>query len=102
MHVVEILLPLKRNDGSPQPKSLFSEVRGELIDRFGGLTAFTRAPAEGLWESGDGEVDRDPVVIFEVMVETLDHAWWNGYRVLLERRFEQDSVVIRSSPAERL
>ena len=102
MHVIEILLPLKRNDGSDQPKALFGAVRSELIDAFGGLTAFTRAPAEGLWESGDGAVERDSIVILEVMAETIDRQWWRDYRALLERRFEQDAVVIRASAAERL
>lgn len=102
MHVIEILLPLRRNDGSPQPQARFGEVRRELIGRFGGLTAFTRAPAEGLWESGEGEVDRDPVVIFEVMAETLEREWWATYRARLEARFEQDEVVIRAAAAERL
>ena len=72
MHVVEIFLPLKRNDGADQPRALFGEVRRELIERFGGLTAFTRAPAEGLWEDPDGSVDRDQIVIFEVMAEAPD------------------------------
>ncbi len=101
MHVIEILLPLKRNDGSDQPKTLFGEVRRELVERFGGLTAFTRAPAEGLWESEDG-VDRDAIVIFEVMADDLDAGWWRGYRAELETRFEQDEVVVRASGVERL
>jgi hypothetical protein len=46
-HVVEIFLPLKTKEGRPQPRELFVQVRDELVGRFGGLTAFTRAPAEG-------------------------------------------------------
>ncbi len=102
MHVIEIFLPLKRKDGSEQPAGLFAEVRAELVDRFGGLTAFTRSPAEGLWESGEGEVDRDSIVIFEVMAEQVDRPWWADYRAGLERRFGQDEVVVRASPSERL
>jgi hypothetical protein len=101
VHVIEIFLPLKRNDGSDQRQALFGEVRRELVERFGGLTAFTRAPAEGLWESEDG-IDRDAIVIFEVMADELDARWWREYRVQLERRFEQDEVVIRASAVERL
>lgn len=102
MHVVEIFLPLRRNDGSDQPRERFGTVRRELVERFGGLTAFTRAPAEGLWESGPGEVDRDSVVIFEVMTDKLDRASWARYRRELERLFEQDEIVIRGSVVERL
>ena len=102
MHVVEIFLPLKRNDGADQPRALFGEVRRELIERFGGLTAFTRAPAEGLWEDADGSVDRDPIVIFEVMADRLDRAWWGDFHRRLEAMFEQEAIVIRASAMERL
>ena len=102
MHVVEIFLPLRRNDGADQPRALFGQVRSELVDRFGGLTAFTRAPAEGLWEDPDGGVERDQVVIFEVMAESLDRGWWTDFRRRLETLFEQEAIVIRASAVERL
>jgi hypothetical protein len=102
MHVVEIFLPLRRNDGSRQPRERFGKVRRTLIDCFGGLTAFARAPAEGLWESDDGDVDRDSIVIFEVMADALDRGWWAAYRAELERLFEQDEIVIRANSVDRL
>ena len=102
MHIVEIFLPLRRNDGSEQPRERFAHVRKALLDRFGGLTAFTRAPAEGLWEASPGEVDRDSIVIFEVIADPLDRAWWAAYRAHLQRLFEQDEIMIRASAAERL
>ena len=102
MHVVEIFLPLKRKDGSPQPDGLFGKVRAELVERFGGLTAFTRAPAEGLWEDEDGEVERDSIVIFEVVADNLDRGWWSSFRERLEKQFDQDEVLIRASAVERL
>ena len=102
MHVIEILLPLQRRDGSPQPRQLFAEARSELVERFGGLTAFTRAPAEGLWEDEDGEVEGDSIVVFEVMAEALERGWWADYRRRLERSFDQGAIVIRASAAEVL
>lgn len=102
MHVIEIFLPLKRNDGSDQPRTLFTDVREELVERFGGLTAFSRAPAEGLWEDDEGEVDRDQIVIFEVVADELDRPWWTDFRRRLEQDFAQDEILIRTSPAERL
>jgi len=102
MHVVEVFLPLCRNDGSPQPRERFGQVRAELVDRFGGLTAYSRAPAEGLWEEDDGAVKRDSIVIFEVIAKTLDRGWWTAFRTRLERSFEQDEILIRATAAERL
>jgi hypothetical protein len=101
MYVVEILLPLYRNDKEPQPKALFAQVRGELVERFGGLTAFTRSPAEGLWEEG-GEVARDEIVIFEVMTDAIDRDWWTRFRAALEHRFGQEEILIRARRTERL
>ena len=102
MHVVEVFLPLARKDGSPQPDGLFGEVRAELVERFGGLTAFTRAPAEGLWENEEGAVDRDRIVIFEVMDQSFDAKWWSDYRRELEARFDQDEVLLRASETLRI
>ena len=101
MHLIEILLPLADNEGEPFGRDLFGEVREELVERFGGLTAFSRSPAEGLWDEG-GERSRDEIVVLQVMAETLDRDWWRNYRETLERRFRQDEVVIRATEVERL
>lgn len=101
MHLVQILLPLFDNEGRHFPSRAYGEVRSELTERFGGLTAFTRAPAEGLWTDG-GETSRDEIVIFGVMTETLDRAWWASYREALERRFRQEAIVVRAQPIEAL
>jgi hypothetical protein len=102
MQVVEIFLPLQRNDGSPQPRELFGEVRNELVERFGGLTAYSRAPAEGLWERAEGNVDRDAIIVFEVMADALERDWWLAFRHRLQRMFEQEAIVIRATAVERL
>ncbi len=101
MHAVEIFLPLKDNEGNRFGAGLFGEVRRELVDRFGGLTAFTRSPAEGLWED-DGEVSRDEIVIFEVMADELERGWWRDYRSKLEKIFAQDAIVIRAREVQLL
>jgi hypothetical protein len=49
-----------------------------------------------------GKIEPDDIVIFEVMTESLDHAWWGLYRERLARRFSQDDLVVRASPMERL
>ena len=46
MYLIHILLPLNDNEGRPHGRELLRAV--ELTERFGGLTAHTRAPAEGL------------------------------------------------------
>ena len=102
MHLIEILLPLHDNEGRRFPPERFGEVRRELLDHFGGFTAFARSPAEGLWQAGDGEPVRDEVVIFEVMADWIDRSWWRSYRSELEKSFAQQEIVVRAREVEKL
>jgi hypothetical protein len=101
MHLVEIFLPITGNDGTPFEPAMYAQIREELTTRFGGVTAFMRAPAHGSFQS-NGSVARDDIVIFEVMTPQLDRQWWASYRKTLEAEFAQDEIVIRTSTVERL
>ena len=101
MHLVEILLPLYDNEGRRFGSGEFDRVSEELAARFGGVTAFRRSPAEGVWREG-GEESRDRLVIFEVMTDGLERAWWRQYREDLERRFRQDKIVVRATEFDEL
>jgi hypothetical protein len=48
MYPVELFLPLYDNQGRRFADSRYAEVRKSLIEKFGGLTAFTRAPPQDL------------------------------------------------------
>jgi hypothetical protein len=102
MFLVECLLPVADNAGTHISKDEFEHVRRELTERFGGMTAYTRSPASGLWADESGRVHQDEVVSFEVMTETLDRDWWRAYREKLERRFRQQEIVVRATSFERL
>ena len=64
MHLIQLLLPLHDNDGRPFSVSDFAQVRRDLTERFGGVTAFVRAPAQGLWKEVADDINRDEVVMF--------------------------------------
>lgn len=96
MQLIQLLLPLYDNPGQAFDSAIYLQVRDELITGFGGVTAYTRAPASGMWQQGEGAAVRDDLIIYEVMADALDEAWWRDYRVSLEQRFRQESVVIRS------
>lgn len=102
MYLVQLLLPLYDNANVRFPRETFDHVRQELTDRFGGVTAFLRSPGEGFWRIAENAINRDDVVIFEVMADQLDRSWWARYREDLERRFRQIELVIRASSIERL
>ena len=95
-HLVEVLLPVTEHS-----VSRINLVRDELRAKFGGLTIYINSPADGLWEE-DGEVERDRIVVAEVMTDELERRWWATYRKRLEARFEQEEIVIRCSVIERL
>ena len=96
MHLIHILLPLTDNEGKPLGRKLFQTVADELAEKFGGLTAHTRAPAEGLWKEDSSGTSKDQIVIYEVMAESLDEKWWGKYRRRLEKRFKQEKVIVRA------
>ena len=102
MYLVQLLLPLYDNAGRRVSHELFGRIRDELTERYGGVTAFLRSPAQGTWKEDDGVVGRDEIVICEVMVESLDRAWWAAYRVKLEEGFGQRELVVRASEMEKL
>jgi hypothetical protein len=101
VHLIEILLPLFDNDGAPIASREFTRVSDELTREFGGLTAFTREPAEGRWRK-DAQTQRDQIVIFEVMTEDVDHNWWSTYRETLQKRYRQETILVRSHEVTRL
>ena len=102
MRLVQLLLPLSDNNKQPFGREAFDEVKDELAQKFGGVTAFRRSPAEGVWRDGENQTSQDEVVIFEVMCDELDHKWWSGYRIKLEERFRQDKLIIRATYFEQL
>jgi hypothetical protein len=101
MHLVQLLLPLTDNEGRRFDGAAYGQVRSELSERFGGITSFTRAPAKGMWKEG-GHTAHDDIVVFEVMARELDHTWWEDYRAELERRFNQETLVVRALKVEML
>ena len=101
MHLVRFYLPLRDNAGEPFPAFMLRSVEAELSSRFGGVTAHLQSPASGLWRDGN-ETHADDVVIFEVLSESFDANWWNGYRTQLERQFRQKRVLVMVQAAEVL
>jgi hypothetical protein len=102
-HLVQILLPTQMRDRTPVPPEQFARVRVELTERFGGVTAYSRSPATGLWKRDeDDAIERDQVIMVEVVVEVFDREWWAVYREQLESRFGQDEVHARVLAMEQI
>jgi len=102
MYVIHLLLPLNDNNRRRLDAQLFRDVRSELTERFGGVTAFVRSPALGLWQTSSHDVAHDEVVTFEVLAPDLDERWWANYRTKLEGRFRQEELMIWAVNAVKL
>lgn len=102
MQLVQLLLPVYDAAGRRFDRTFYDDVASEMTARFGGLTAYARSPAMGLWLARPGDTRRDDIVVFEVMVEAFDRQWWAEYRHELELRFAQNELVIRAHEIERL
>lgn len=103
MVLIQILLPTTpSNLSQADATAAIATTRRELTERFGGSTAYLRAPAKGLWTAPSGEVEHDEVVMVEVVAERLDREWWTQYAGTLAARFAQQAVHIRSTPIDLL
>ena len=99
--LVEILLPLHDADGNAFPAPLYEELAQKLTERFGGVTSFSRSPAEGRWRNR-GDTEHDDIIVLEIMTQELHRPWWSKLRAQLMCSFAQDDIVIRSLKVERL
>lgn len=102
MVLIQLFLPLYDNAGTRFPKESYARVREELVERFGGMTAYAQAPASGLWQEEPGKTVHDQLVVHEVMAEQLDEEWWQGYRAQLEARFRQERLLVRAQAVQLL
>ncbi len=100
MQLIQLFLPIHDRQHKPFPPELHASVKTELTEKFEGLTAYNRAPAEGRWNE-TGALVRDDMVIYEVMTDDVDDEWWEAYRKRLEEQFDQDDVLIRALPMKR-
>ena len=96
MTLIQLLLPSTYPGGQTSIDRAIADTRAELVERFGGVTAFLRSPARGAWTSPEGDVEHDDVVMVEVMAPEFDRKWWRAYADTLKRRFSQESILIRA------
>jgi hypothetical protein len=94
MKLIQLLLPLNDNLGKKFPKKFFKDIKEELTEKFSGVTAFSQSPAEGVWED-EGYVQKDQIIIYEVMAAGFDHNWWRDFIHKLEAKLNQEKIVLR-------
>lgn len=98
--LIQILLP-RTNDYQERDLQVFDRLAQELTAKFGGVTSYIRAPADGRWKTGR-HIERDDIIVIEVMAEGIDHSYWTDLRRRLEADLRQDKIIIRCQPLQLL
>lgn len=93
----EIFLPIKNDKGKPFPQRHFDSLREILVEKFGGVTLYQRSPVTGVWDNPEAAQEKDELIIYEVMADSGDEAFWTQLKVDLENKFKQVKIIIRSS-----
>jgi hypothetical protein len=101
--LVQILVPQVNGHGDRVPPATLQALGRELTDRFGGVTCYSRAPAEGLWQQDeDAPPKKDDIIIYEVMAQRFDRPYWRALQERLEIDLAQREIVIRAQLIEVL
>jgi hypothetical protein len=101
MVLIQLLLPLT-SVGSADVTVMLAQTQRELVDAFGGVTAYFQTPAHGVWTSPEGYREEDRVVMIEIVAQTFDRAWWQAHVERLRNRFVQDAIHVRATAVELL
>ena len=98
----QILLPLYDKEGEPIPVENYKELKVELTEHFGGLTTYSRSPATGVWKDPKDEIAVDKIIVYEVVSDSREVNYWQNLKVALEKKFDQDEIMIRCQDLELL
>ena len=97
--LIQILLPAR---STPEGQAALAATRRELTERYGGVTAYVRAPARGAWVSPEGTEEHDDMIMVEVVTDAFDRTEWRTYARQLAVRFGEQEIHLRAIPAEIL
>jgi hypothetical protein len=94
LKLVQLLLPITDNSGKKFQKEIFADIKAELTDKFQGVTAFSQAPAEGIWKD-EYSIMKEQIILYEIMVANVDKKWWTLFTKRLEVTLKQQKIVLR-------
>lgn len=97
MKLVQLFIPLYDTSGNRFPVKYYDDLQKQLTEKFGGLTIYKRGPTTGLWKEDRKNMVKDELIIFEVMTEEVNNAYWQKFKQSLTKQFLQKELLIRSS-----
>ncbi|MDQ0637814.1 inorganic pyrophosphatase [Pedobacter sp. W3I1] len=90
--LIQLFLPLIN---SPSADKKLKALEQKLIKNFGGLSIYAQNPVSGKWRE-KGQLEKDKMMVFEVMVPIFDQKFWQKLKTSLEKQFNQKEILIRS------
>ncbi|MFC7524227.1 hypothetical protein ACFQRK_09755 [Parapedobacter sp. GCM10030251] len=95
MKLIQVFIPLTDNTGNHFPESYFTQLKSAFSEKYGGVTVYKQMPIEGFWKETKATAEKDVLVIFEVLTDTLDISYWKDLKTQLETTFRQKDLLIR-------
>ncbi len=95
-YLVQLVLPVHDNAGKAFPDAIWENLKDRLAEKFGGVTAYRHAPAQGVWAPSGKKRNAEDVFMVEVMSTVLEKDWWAALQADLERTLAQEHVVMRA------
>lgn len=97
---IEILLPLRFNNGQPVPSELVAQTLLEIETRFGAVSSETQT-IQGLWQH-QGQSYRDDLTRIFVDVADLPEniAFFRELKETLKQRFDQIDIWMTTYPVD--
>ncbi|QDW26287.1 inorganic diphosphatase [Pedobacter sp. KBS0701] len=90
--LIQLFLPLTNSRSADQKLKALEQ---KLIKNFGGLSIYAQNPVLGSWRE-KGQLEKDKMMVFEVMVPLVDQKFWKKLKTSLEKQFRQKEILIRS------
>ena len=94
--LMQLVLPTHNNAGEAFADQIWEDLKTRLVDKFGGVTAFRRSPAQGVWSPTPDRRASEDVFMVEVMTDALDVAWWAALQQEFEASLDQEHIIIRA------
>lgn len=100
--LIQLLVPLYDGEGKRYPARYYSQLQRKLTDKFGGLTIYSRNPAEGFWKEGKSQTVKEEMLVYEVMAVEADPDFWQKLKFTLVEQFDQEEIVITCCKISRI
>ena len=100
--LIQLFIPLFDEKGNQFPDQYYTKLNFELKERFGGVTIYNRCPVTGLWKEDEEKTAQDQLLVYEVLINTIENDYWQGIKSRLEKQFKQAELLVLMTKIHKL